>query len=510
METKKVAHSSAKMALATATGRLLGLVRELALANTFGAGAATDAFALAYRIPNMLRDLLAEGALSSSFVPIFVKEHLRGKARGASLFWALFLVLLVMTGLISILIILKAETVVRLLTSESFSSDPEAFPLTITLTKIMAPFLCFVSLSALMMGVLNSLKFFFIPALSPALFNVVMILSILLLTDALAARGIPAPYALGLGVLLGGFLQFLLLLVLVLYQGLKPRMAGGPTLKALGTVVKNMGIGTLGVAATQINVLVSTILATGIGVGAVSWLTYAFRLFHLPIGVLSVSVAGSNLVHFSEAWKKGDRPGACGILKAGYDLSWMTALPGAILLFILAEPSVKILFERGAFDATDREMTALGLKAYAWSIPFYGLYKILAPVFFSLDKASVGVFISLGSIGLNILFCLLLVDTLGLVALPLGTGIAMVFNVTLQIFFLKKFLRLGLGFFVGKQLAFSFFSALFSGVTTFYTASHLIDLRAPLLPLLGQTTLTALWGLVVYTVGLKLLVKNKA
>ena len=251
---------------------------------------------MAYRIPNMLRDLLAEGALSSSFVPVFVKEHLRDKSRAASLLWSLFILLLLTTGLLSGLLILGAESVVRLVTSDSFASEAEAFQLTVTLTQIMAPFLCFVSLAALMMGVLNSLKFFFIPALSPAIFNVAMILAILFVTQDFSRRGIPMAYALGWGVFVGGLLQFLVQLPFVLRLGFRPRGRLRPFGTATRPVLKNMGLGTLAVAATQINVLVSTVLATGIGPGAVSWLTYAFRLFQLPIGVLSVSLAGSNLV----------------------------------------------------------------------------------------------------------------------------------------------------------------------------------------------------------------------
>ena len=196
------------MATATSISRILGLMREQALAATFGASGITDAFAVAYRIPNMLRDLFAEGSFSSAFVPVFIRERLQNESSARGLLWSLFILLGLVTGVVSTLVIYHAETIVFFVTDEEFSRDVEKFHTTVVLTRIMAPFLCLVSLTALMMGVLNSLKVFFIPALSSALFNVAMILSIIFLTKYLTFQGLPGVYALGVGVLAGGLLQF--------------------------------------------------------------------------------------------------------------------------------------------------------------------------------------------------------------------------------------------------------------------------------------------------------------
>ena len=176
----------------------------------------------------------------------------------------------------------------------------------------------------------------------------------------------------------------------------------------------------------------------------------------------------------------------------------MTALPAFVLLFVLAEPSVKILLERGAFDQTDTYKTALALKAYALGLPFYGLYKILTPTFFSLDRANIPVFISLGAISVNIFLCLLLVPTYGLVVLPLGTSVSMVLNVLLQVLFLKRHLGLGGPFFVDKHMAIFLLATFLCFVSTHSMAFHTIHMEAPVLSLLGQTILVAFVGLGVY------------
>ncbi len=495
---EKVALSSAKMALATSLSRILGLMREQALAATFGVSGLTDAFAIAYRIPNMLRDLFAEGALSSAFVPVFIKERLENKDSAKRLLWSLFILLLLVTGIISILITANAKSIILFVTSVEFSRDPEKLHVTVILTKIMAPFLCFISLAALMMGVLNSLKVFFIPAICPAFFNVSMIFSILFLTKIFADRGILPIYALGWGVLFGGLLQFLLQLPFVLTKGYGPFGLVHPFSKTSMKVVKNLGIGTIGIAATQINVLVTTILATGTQVGAVSWLLYAFRLFQLPVGVLSVSLAGSNLVHFSEMWKEKKFNQAKKVLQSSYFFSWIMLLPSFILLYTMADPLVKIVLERGHFGPIDTMMTAEILRIYALGLPFYGIFKIFGPTFFSIDEPKIPVFISIFCIFCNIIFCLQLVPIYGHVILALGTGLSMLLNTFIQGLFLKRLLSLDLAFFFNKKIFKLFCAALICFITSGYLVKTVVDIHAPFLLFLGQLIFVGLSGIGSY------------
>jgi putative peptidoglycan lipid II flippase len=448
----KVMGSSAKMAVATFSSRILGLVREQAMAAMFGASGLTDAFTVAYRIPNMLRDLFAEGAFSSAFVPIFTEARLKDPLEARRLLWSLFVLLGSITGLISIFIILFAPQLAHFLTTEKFLGDFQRFEITVTLIRIMGPFLLFVSLSALFMGALNSIKIFFVPALAPAFFNIVMIACIFFLPPLLEERGVHGIVSLGIGVLVGGFIQMLVQVPLIFKKAYGPMGPIELINDYTKRIVHRVGIGTIGIAANQINIIITTILATGTVIGAVSWLTYAFRLFQFPVGILSVSIAGSNLVHFSDAWKEGEHDRARDVLKSSYFLSYLTIVPALALLLALARESVHIVFERGAFDVEDTHMTTQALYMYLAGLPSYGLYKILAPTFFTLDRPKIPVFISVFCISMNVVFCLLTVPHFGFAALAMGTSLSMILNSGIQGAFIKKYLQLPYSFFMNWRI----------------------------------------------------------
>ena len=209
------------MALATFISRILGLIREQVMAAYFGASGVTDAFLVAYRIPNLLRDLFAEGAFSSAFVPTFVEANQESKEKSRELMWQLFWLLALITGTICLGIIIFAPEIISIF-APSFKNDPYKFALTVNLTRIMAPFLTCVSLAALFMGVLNSLKVFFVPALAPASYNVMSILSMLTLSGILSSQGHDPIYSLGIGALLGGFMQAVVQIPLIYKYQLRP------------------------------------------------------------------------------------------------------------------------------------------------------------------------------------------------------------------------------------------------------------------------------------------------
>ncbi len=441
-----------KMALATFCSRILGLVREQALAAVFGASGLTDAFTVAYRIPNLLRDLFAEGAFSSAFVPIFTEARMRDEQSARRLFWSMAIVLFVLTGAISVFMIIKAEWLVLVATDSLFAEDAERLALAISLLKVMAPFLTLISLAAITMGALNALKVFFLPSFAPVFFNVAMILSIIFVPPYAREWGFHPMMALGWGVIVGGLLQWLIQVPTLLKKGFAPTKELSLWNKDVSRILGRLGIGTVGIAATQINVLISTILATGTMVGAVSWLTYAFRLFQFPVGILGVSVAGSNLVHFSDDWKSGLKDKAIGTLKMSYVLSLVLIVPALALMLALRDETVVLVFERGAFSSLDSARTSVALLAYLVGLPFYGLYKIFAPVFFTLDRPKVPVTISICSIALNIIFCLILTPIYGYPVLALGTSLSMAFNVAVQAFMLHRLLGIGFQFFVSLRI----------------------------------------------------------
>ena len=433
--------STLKMAIATLASRVLGLVREQALAAVFGASGMTDAFLVAYRIPNILRDLFAEGAFSSAFVPTFTKVLQRDPQKARALMWSLLILLLTITGIIGVGIAIFNHELVMLF-APKFADDPHKFAVTAQLIRLMAPFLAMISLAALFMGVLNALKVFFIPSFAPVFFNIVMICSILFLSKYMRSIGSEPIYALGFGVIGGGFLQLLVQLPLILKKGFGP--TGPIELWSVESreVISRMGIGTVGIAATQINVLVNTILASATVVGAVSWLVYAFRFFQFPVGILGVSVANSNLVHFSSAWKAGDRDEAKRILISSYNLSLLVVLPAMALLMALSTASVNLVFEHGAFTRHDTLMSSMALRYYLLGLPFYGIYKIFGPVFYAIDRPKIPVAISSISVGLNIVFCVLMVPHFGFWVLALGTSLSMMINTTTQMVILKRVLNL--------------------------------------------------------------------
>lgn len=462
MEFMSVLRSSFIMAIATFISRILGLIREQVMAAYFGASGATDAFLVAYRIPNLLRDLFAEGAFSSAFVPTFVEANQESKEKSRELMWSLFWLLALITGTISLGIAIFAPELIQIF-APAFTKDPEKFELTVNLTRIMAPFLTFVSLAALFMGVLNSQKVFFIPSLAPAFYNVMSIVSMLALSGLFHSWGYNAIYSLGVGAMLGGFMQAAFQFPAIYRHGFRPLWPKKFWTEKSLKVVKLLGPGLLGFAATQVNVLITTILATGTVVGAVSWLNYAFRLFQLPVGILSVSIGNANLIHFSEAWKKKDYDGAKSALQSSYFLSFLTVMPALVVLYCLSEEMINLIFERGRFSRESTLQTAEALRMYALGLPFYGLYKILVPTFYSLDRQKIPVMASLFSIGFNISFCLILTPIFGFKILALGTTLSVLVNAFIQSWVLKKDLSLSIKFFfslrMGKVLMASVASA---------------------------------------------------
>ena len=312
------------------TSRVLGVVREQVLAALFGAGNAMDAYNVAFRIPNLVRDLFAEGAMSSAFVPTFTR---RLTTDGRESAWRLGNhvvngLIVITTGLV-VLGIMFADPLVNLFAS-AYRSVPGKFELTVFLTRLMLPFLTFVALAAAFMGMLNSLHRFFIPALSPAMFNVAIIACALVLVPFMPGLGLPAIAAVAIGALLGGVAQLALQWPALRREGFRYRPILDWRDESLRRVLVLMGPGTLGLAATQINVFVNTVLATGEGTGAVSWLNYAFRLMYLPIGLFGVSIATATLPAVAHHTARHDDSAARRTVADGLSLMLMLNVPATV------------------------------------------------------------------------------------------------------------------------------------------------------------------------------------
>lgn len=422
------------------TSRVLGVVREQVLAALFGAGNAMDAYNVAFRVPNLVRDLFAEGAMSAAFVPTFTRT-LTTDGREAA--WRLgnmvLNALLVITGVLVLLGLLFATPLVTAFASE-YRDVAGKLELTVLLTRIMLPFLTLVALAAAFMGMLNSLHQFFIPALSPAMFNVATIVCAVVLVPLMPALGLPAIAAIAIGTVIGGIAQLALQWPLLRREGFSYR----PLLQwddaGLRRVLVLMGPGTIGVAATQVNVFVNTVLATGEGTGAVSWLNFAFRLMYLPIGLFGVSIATATLPAVSRHASQDDREAVRRTVADGLSLMLMLNVPATVGLAVLATPIVQVIFERGAFTAADTAATAAALQLYAIGLVGYSVVRITSPVFYALGRNRTPVTVSVVTVLVNAGLNLLLVRGLGYRGLALGTSVAALFNAVLLAVLLRRHL----------------------------------------------------------------------
>ena len=420
------------------TSRILGVVREQVLAALFGAGNAMDAYNVAYRIPNLVRDLFAEGAMSSAFVPTFTRHLTQaGKPSAWRLANNVINGLIVITGILVVIGMVFAEPLVELFAG-AYRAVPGKLELTVFLTRLMLPFLTFVAIAAACMGMLNSLHRFFIPALSPAMYNVATIACAVLLVPLMPALGFPPIAGIAVGSLIGGAAQLALQWPVLRREGYayKPKLDWHD--ENLRRVLILMGPGTLGLAATQVNVFVNTVLATGQGTGAVSWLNYAFRLMYLPIGLFGISIATATLPAVSRYAAQDDDPGVRKTVADGLSLMLMLNVPATVGLMLLAEPIVRVIFERSAFTASDTLATAGALQLYALGLVGYSIVRISSPVFYALQQNRTPVLVSVATVAVNAILNLALVRVMGYRGLALGTSIAALFNAVVLIVLLRR------------------------------------------------------------------------
>ena len=437
----RLARSAGIVGLATLTSRVLGLVRDQALAYRFGAGNAMDAFLVALRIPNLLRELFAEGAMNAAFVPVFTR---RLTTAGRDAAWRLGVQLInalaVITGGIVVAGIVFAEPLTRLFAGD-YQAVPGKFELTVQLTRIVLPFLPLVAIAAACMGMLNSLRRFFVPAVSPAAYNVCLIVSAVVVVPLMPETG-PAPIvAVAAGVLAGGGGQIAAQWWSLRREGFRWRPVLDPADRGLREVVGLMGPATIAGAALQVNLLVNTVLATGEGTGAVTWLTLAFRLMYLPLGVLGVSIATVTLPAVSRHAAAGDLAAVRRTVSHGLRLTSAVMVPAAVGLAVLATPIVRVVFEHGEFTAADTPATARALVYYAPGIVGYAAVRLTAPVFYAFGTSLTPALVAVLTVGLNVGLNLVLVRILGYPGLALGTTIASWLNAGVLLALLHR--RLG-------------------------------------------------------------------
>jgi len=437
----RVAAEAGRVSIATMASRVLGLAREQVMAAFFGAGMMTDAFNVAFRVPNLLRDLFAEGALSAAFIPTFTAtDHKSGRAEawrlGAQVMNALALAL----ALVTIVGWAVAPWLVGLL-APGFAAIPGKLELTILLSNVMLPFLLLIAVAAAAMGMLNAVRQFTVPALAPLFLNLGMIVVGLALIPVFKAAGQPPILAMAVGVLAGGFLQFAVQVPALWKLGWRP--VWPPQLDHPG--VRRIGFlmlpATIGLAATQLNIFVNTILASQLTEGSVSWLSYAFRLMQLPIGVFGVALATVSLPTLAKHAVENDVVGMRTTLSGAIRLVFALTLPATFGLWALSQPLVQLLYQHGRFHVGDTDRTAAALSAYCLGLCAYAAVKVLVPTYYALGDTRTPVIASFLSVAVNLTGNLLLMGPLGHVGLALSTSLTMLFNFAQLSFYLRRKLR---------------------------------------------------------------------
>ncbi len=446
--------STGRVSAAVLGSRVLGLGREVVFAALFGAGAVADAYTVAFRIPNLLRDLLAEGALSSAFVPTFTAAlQNEGRERAYALGNLVFSVMLVLTGLLTGLGMIFSEALVIAMT-QGFGGDADKVALTVELTRVMMPILALVSLGAVWMGMLNAQRRFVVPALAPAVFNVVSMLGGIAVWwwQGSVEHGV---LVWSVGTLAAGVAQAGMLLPSLVRLGYRPalRLRGAWRDPGLRRIALLMAPAVVGLAAVQVNVFVNTGFAGVLGDGAVAQINYAFRLFFLPLGVFGVALGTVTTTHVSEEAAKGDRGALAERVAESASAGLMLTSASAVGLFVLAVPVTVLIYRHGHTSLADAEAIALVLQAYVLGLVPYSLVKILAPAFYGVDRPRIPMLASVTAVVVNIGFNALTYRELGAPGIALGTGLGAVVNLlVLRISFARvigplpaprRFVRLG-------------------------------------------------------------------
>ena len=531
---RSIARSAGIVSLAVMGSRVLGLVREQVFAYFFGSGFATDAFYIAFRIPNMLRDLFAEGALSAAFVTTF--SHTLTK-RGEREAWRL--ANLVNNGLILVLsavalagMIFAPQVVNLLVDTNNSSSNPalaaRTFSLAVTMTRIMFPFLLMVSLAAVAMGVLNTKDRYGIPASASTMFNVGSICGGLAcayflapdyitaifnhqrLSEAAAMEGAArAIIGMAIGTLIGGMLQWLIQVPSLRAVGYRWQPALSFRDEGMRQVMRLMAPAILGVAAVQVNIAINTKFATSLGPGPVSWLSYAFRLMQFPIGIFGVAISTATLPVASRAAALENLTEFRRTIASSLRLTLMLTIPSAVGLIVLSQPIIRLIYEHGRFKASDTVQAAEALEYYALGLTAYSAIRVLAPAFYALKDTRIPMAASVLSIFINYFVASLSVKQFGLGhrGLALSISAVAIVNFALLLFFIRRKLD-GIE---GRSLMVTFIKVLAAsalmGVVCWF-ASGQLEIRLGTSSLLARTVavgISVTLGVMIFYVAARIL-----
>ncbi len=454
-EKKHIARAAGVLGFATVLSRIMGMVRDIVVSRLFGAGFATDAFFAAFQIPNMLRRFFAEGALTSAFVPTFSEWYTqRGEEEGRELANICFTLLTIVMAAVTLLGIVFSPQIVRLMFPGYVNQPALTLPggdvvtkldLTVFLNRLMFPYIFFISLVALCMGILNTIRHFFTPAISTVFLNISMIACAVFLHGRFR---VPIT-SLAVGVLVGGVLQLLLQLPTLYRKGFSLRPRFDFSHPAVRRIALLMGPAVFGVGVYYLNITVGNILASLLPQGSVSYLYYAQRLFEFPQGIFTVSVAQAVLPSMSRQAAAGEMEGLKESLGFGLRLTLFITIPAAVGLMICATPIFSLLFMGGAFDYDKAVQCGTALFFYSLGLAVVALVRVLVPAFYSLKDTRTPVIVAFVAFVLNLCFSLMLMG-------PLrhgGLALASTLSAACQLAMLLYLLRRKVGPFGGRGIA---------------------------------------------------------
>ncbi len=433
-EKRNIARAAGILGSATMLSRIMGMVRDMVVSRLFGAGLATDAFFAAFQIPNMLRRFFAEGALTSAFVPTFSATLTkRGDDKARELANTCFTLLTIIMALVTLAGIILSPLIVSLM-FPGFKAEPGKFELAVLLNRLMFPYIFFISLVALCMGILNTLRHFFTPAISTVFLNISMIVA------ALCLRGFfEAPItALAVGVLIGGCIQLALQLPVLWKKGfpLKPNFNfSSPEVRSIALL---MLPSVFGVGVYYLNIMVSAILASLLPQGSVSYLYYAQRLFEFPQGIFTVSVAQAVLPSMSRQAAAGDVAALKETISFGVRLTLFITIPAMAGLMVCSTPIFSLIFMGGAFDYQTAVNSASALLYYSVGLSFVALTRVLAPVFYALKDTRTPVITALITFVINLGLSLVLMGPLKHGGLALATTLSAFCNMLMLLWLLRR------------------------------------------------------------------------
>ncbi|MBU4345598.1 MAG: murein biosynthesis integral membrane protein MurJ [Proteobacteria bacterium] len=432
-ENTRVTKAAGVVGAATLLSRLFGFIRDVVIAWFFGAGLSSDAFFVAFRIPNLLRRLFAEGSLSIAFIPVFTEYlTIKGRDEAFKLARAAIWLLSMVLAIVAVLGVLLSPVIIKVI-APGFISSPEKFFLTVNLTRIMFPYIFFIGLVALCMGILNSLGHFAAPALAPVFLNIAMICSVFFISPYMS----DPVTGLAIGVLIGGVLQLALQIPFLIKKGLyflQRVKIFHPGLKRIGLL---MLPAVFGAAVYQINILVSTLLASLLPEGSVSYLYYADRLVQFPLGIFAIATATAILPSLSRQASSGDLGAVKDTFAHAMKLVLFITIPSMVGLIILREPIVALLFKRGVFDSKATQLTAYALLYYGIGLWAFSGVRIVVSTFYALQDTRTPVRMAVISIIANIVLGIILMGPLAHGGLALATSLASMLNFGLLIRALK-------------------------------------------------------------------------